>query len=283
MLKNTFHHIPGIGIHIEKDMWRKGILDWKGFQFSSAEIFSQERTTLIKRYIDQSYTHLQSDNPNYFTKLLPSKLHWRIFPEFRHLTAYLDIETTGMDTFSTITTIALYDGIHVRWYVDGENLDQFIDDISTYKVIVTYNGKGFDIPFIENQFGVTLDHSHIDLRYILAALGFSGGLKGCERQLGINRGSLSGVDGYFAVLLWDDYIRNNNPRALDTLLAYNIEDTINLEKLMVMAYNKNLKNTPFVNQQLEVPSLPHTPFSADMETIESIKRNLFGRDKSYAS
>lgn len=275
MLKNTFHHIPGIGAHIENKIWEKGALDWNHFQFNSAGIFSQGRTSLIKNYIDKSYEQLKNDNPNYFTKLLPSRLHWRIFPEFRHLTAYLDIETTGMDSFSTITTIALYDGKKIRWYVDGKNLDQFLDDISNYKVIVTYNGKGFDIPFIENQFGVTLDHSHIDLRYILAALGFSGGLKGCERQLGINRGDLSGVDGYFAILLWNDYIKNNNQCALDTLLAYNIEDTVNLEKLMVMAYNINLKNTPFVNRQLDVPSSPHIPFSADLETIERIKRNLF--------
>ncbi|MBW1642466.1 MAG: ribonuclease H-like domain-containing protein, partial [Deltaproteobacteria bacterium] len=93
------------------------------------------------------------------------------------------------------------------------------------------------IPFIENQFGLKLDHSHIDLRYVLVGLGFSGGLKGCERQLGINRGDLSGVDWYFAVLLWNDYIRNNNKRALETLLAYNIEDVVNLEKLMVISYN----------------------------------------------
>lgn len=281
MLKNTFHHIPGIGAHIEKNIWGKGILDWKGFQFNGAGIFSQGRTSLIQSYVDKSYEQLKNNNPNYFTKLLPSKLHWRIFPEFRHLTAYLDIETTGMDSFSAITTIALFDGKYVRWYVDGKNLDQFLDDIFNYKIIVTYNGKGFDIPFIENQFGVTLDHSHIDLRYVLAALGFSGGLKGCERQLGINRGDLSGVDGYFAVLLWNEYIRNNNQRALETLLAYNIEDTVNLERLMVMAYNKNLEGTPFVTRQLDAPSSPHIPFSADLETIESIKRDLFGRDKSY--
>jgi len=273
VLKNTFHHIPGIGAKTEKEIWDMGILDWDRFRANNTGNLSQGRARLAKKYLDESDEQLKKNNPVYFTKLLPSNLHWRIFPEFRHLAVYLDIETTGMDGFSTITTIALYDGKHIRWYVDGHNLDQFLDDILQYKVIITYNGKGFDIPFIENQFGLKLDHSHIDLRYILAGLGFSGGLKGCERQLGINRGDLSGVDGYFAVLLWNDYIRNNNKHALETLLAYNIEDTVNLEKLMVIAYNLKIKNTPFINSHdLDLPKSPIIPFQPDMETIAKIKR-----------
>ncbi|MCJ7774543.1 MAG: ribonuclease H-like domain-containing protein, partial [Desulfobacterales bacterium] len=229
---------------------------------------------IAKNYIEESNQQLKNDNPVYFAKLLPSRLHWRFFPEFRHLTVYLDIETTGMDDVSSITTISLYDGNHIWWYVEGDNLEQFLDDILKYKVIITYNGKGFDIPFIENQFGIKIDHAHIDLRYVLAGLGFSGGLKGCERQLGISRGELSGIDGYFAVLLWDDYIRNRNNRALETLLAYNIEDVINLEKLLIMAYNMKIKNLPFYSHnRLDPPSSPQTPFHADIETIEKIKRN----------
>ncbi len=253
-----------------------GILGWEEFQENKVSAFSQQRAKIVKQYIDESNQQLRNSNPVYFADLLPSRLHWRFFPEFRHVTAYLDIETTGMDAASEITTIALYDGKQIRWYVDGENLDRFLDDIVQYKVIVTYNGKGFDIPFIQNQFRTKLDHAHIDLRYILANLGFSGGLKGCERQLGISRGELSGIDGYVAVLLWDDYIKNNNMNALQTLLAYNIEDVVNLEKLMVLAYNMKIKNTPFYSQnKLNAPSLPKSPFHADIETIERIKSNLY--------
>jgi uncharacterized protein YprB with RNaseH-like and TPR domain len=272
VLKNTFHHIPGIGAKTEVHIWDMGILDWDSFRSSNTGILSQGRTRLARNIIDQSVEQLEKEDSSYFADLLPSRLHWRIFPEFRDHTVYLDIETTGMDGFSTITTIALYDGKHVRWYVDGQNLDRFLDDILKYKVIITYNGKSFDIPFIENQFRIKLEHSHIDLRFILSSLGFSGGLKGCERQLGINRGELSGVDGYFAVLLWHDYIRNNNQRALDTLLAYNIEDVVNLEKLMVIAYNMKIMNTPFrYSHDLDLPRSPIIPFKPDMETIARIK------------
>ena len=66
--------------------------------------------------------------------------------------AYLDIETT---------TIALYNGESIYHYVNNHNLDDFLDDINKYKVIVTYNGKSFDVPFIDNYFGIELNHAHI--------------------------------------------------------------------------------------------------------------------------
>jgi uncharacterized protein YprB with RNaseH-like and TPR domain len=157
-------------------------------------------------------------------------------------------------------------------------LDAFIEDIHKYKIIVTYNGKCFDIPFIRRDLGFNLGHVHIDLRYVLKRLGYAGGLKGCEKQLGIYRGDLEGVDGYFAVLLWDEYVRNKNEKALETLLAYNIKDVVNLEKLLVLSYNMNLKETPFAeSHRLPIPGndFPLIPFKPDMNTIEKIKREHF--------
>ena len=69
-----------------------------------------------------------------------------------------------------------------------KNLKDFIEDIQKYKVIVSYNGKSFDIPFIEHFFNIRLDHAHIDLRYILHSLGFRGGLKGMRTTAGDEQG-----------------------------------------------------------------------------------------------
>jgi len=147
-----------------------------------------------------------------------------MFPEFRELTVYLDIETTGLERgYNDITTIALYDGATIQTYVHGQNLNDFVDDIRKYNVIVSYNGKSFDVPFIENYFGIQLNHAQIDLRYVLGSLGYKGGLKGCERQLGMDRGDLSDIDGFFAVLLWNEYKKSGSQKVLDTLLAYNVQ------------------------------------------------------------
>jgi hypothetical protein len=231
----------------------------------------------VTSYLEESKQNLKFSNPNYFSDLLPANQHWRFFPEFRESTVYLDIETTGLESWGNeITTIALYDSDSITYYINGQNLDDFPDDIRKYKVIVTYNGKTFDVPFIEKYFGIKLDHAHIDLRYILGSLEYRGGLKSCEIQLGIDRGDLKDIDGYFAVLLWYDYKINRNEKALETLLAYNIEDVINLETLMVMAYNLKIEDTPFFKtHKVALPAAPEIPFTADIKTVEKIKSEIF--------
>ena len=275
MLKNTFCHVPGVGTATEEKIWATGIPDWDHFKKPYPDGLPQNRIKTIENYIHQSTEHFDAGNPGYFARLLPSNQLWRLFPEFKDSVAYIDIETTGLDFYHKITTIALYDGTSVYWYVNGENLDDFRDDILNYSMIISYNGKCFDVPFIEKYFRIKLEHAHIDLRYVLASLGYKGGLKGCEAALGIDRGNITGIDGYFAVLLWKDYMENRNIKALETLLAYNMEDVVNLERLMVIAYNMNIKNTPFSETHfLETPISPKIPFNADRDTVDRIRRRI---------
>jgi len=276
LLNNTFIHIPGIGQKTEERFWASGIRSWDDFVEPLPIRLPPSRKELINHHVDRSRKCL-AEQSNFFANLLPSSQHWRIFPHFRQSTAYLDIETTGLDGYSNkITTIAIYDGHSIFYYVNGENLDDFREDISRYEVIVTYNGKCFDIPFIENYLGISMHQTHIDLRYILKSLGYSGGLKGCEKQLGLDRGELDGLDGYFAVLLWAEYRNTGNRQALETLLAYNIQDAINLEILMVEAYNLNLRRTPFLqSHRLPQPSVPPIPYSVDRKIIDKIKRSYW--------
>jgi uncharacterized protein YprB with RNaseH-like and TPR domain len=273
MLQNTFMHIQSIGAITEQRLWESGLSDWDAFSGDILIPLSGKRKYLLQKGIDESRQHLHQNNPVYFSKCLPSNQSWRFFPEFKNSTVYLDIETTGLDRhYQSITTIALYDGNEIRTYVLGQNLDDFIDQIYKYKVIVTYNGKSFDIPFIESFFNIRLNHAQIDLRYVLYSLGFRGGLKGVERQLGADRGNLRDVDGFFAVLLWDDFLKTKNRQTLETLLAYNVQDTITLENLMVTAYNLKLRQTPFYDNLLIDESMPPVnPFSADLATIDRIK------------
>jgi len=276
MLKNTFIHTPGIGMKSEQKIWSSGIYSWNDLLKGDLAFFTPTKRDILRRSIEESHEQLSKLNPEFFGTRIPSNQHWRIFPEFKESTAYLDIETTGLESLiNKITTIALYDGSSIFTYIKGENLDQFKEDIQKYKVLVTYNGKCFDVPFLKSFFGIELNQVHIDLRYVLRSLGYTGGLKGCEKRVGIDRGNLEGVDGYFAVLLWDDYQRNKNVKALETLLAYNIHDVVSLETLLVLSYNLKLRETPFnETHQLGLPSSPEIPFRADLETIEGIKNTM---------
>jgi uncharacterized protein YprB with RNaseH-like and TPR domain len=276
MLEQTFCHIPGIGAKTEQGLWAAGIHHWR--EVAGHAGLPPRRAALLTRHAGESLERLAARDVPFFAERLPANQHWRLFPHFRDRIAYLDIETTGLGNAGDhITTIALYDGTTIRHYVHGDNLEQFARDIRAYGLLVSFNGKCFDIPFIEASFGMPLPTPHIDLRYVFAGLGYRGGLKVIERALGFDRGELAEVDGYFAVLLWHDYKKKKNPAALDTLLAYNMVDTVNLEALMVLAYNLKIAQTPFADLlRLPTPTAPSIPFTADMPTVERLRRYCMG-------
>ena len=267
MLSNSFIHIPSIGQKTEKKIWGNGIRTNEEFINSSTKIIPPRTREKIINHINISVSN--TEDPHHYYDTLPSKEQWRIFKRFQNTTAYIDIETTGLDSYrDEITTIALYDGENIKHYVNGKNLDEFTEDIFDYNVIVTYNGKSFDVPFIESFFNIEIPHCHLDLRYILKSLGYAGGLKSCEKQLGIGRGDdLDGVDGFMAVLIWNHYQRREDKKALETLLAYNIEDVLNLEYLMITAYNKKIKSLPFKLAKLDIPPKKDNPFEVDESIV----------------
>ena len=273
MIRNTFMHIPGIGPKTEQNIWAAGVEDWNAFFNPHPLKLPAVRRQQIEEALADSVHQLDRRNPTFFTDRLPAGEQWRLFDEFRESTAYLDIETTGLEADCTISTIAIYDGRQATTYVHGHNLSDFMADIHRYRLIVTYNGKCFDVPVIERHFGQRLNQAHIDLRYVLAALGLKGGLKRCEAQLDVNRGDLEDIDGLFAVVLWKAYLRNGDAKALETLRAYNLQDAINLEPLMVTAYNLKLRQTPFYERlQLPMPAIFPNPIPAHRSAIERYRR-----------
>ncbi len=270
MLTRTFAHLQGVGAKTEGDLWNAGFHTWSDIEEKKPSGFSASKWEYFRNNLSQARQNFAT-KPTFFTKLLPASQHWRIFSQFRQVTAYLDIETTGLGPSAYITTIALYDGTRTRTYVQGKNLDEFPIDIMEYDVLVTYNGKTFDVPVIEKYFGMLLPQAHIDLRYILGGLGFKGGLKKCEVMLGIDRDELAGVDGYMAVLLWNHFRETGDQKAMDTLLAYNIMDTVNLEILMVEAFNRHLEKTPFYETlKIPIPETPQQEITPDRDLVAKL-------------
>lgn len=278
MLNHSFLQIPSVGLATEEKIWTNGISTMQEFIHSPPGYLSVARQKQIAKNIDLSLQKIQNRDVDFFCKNLPSGQHWRFFREHQQSTAYIDIETTGLGDFGDIiTTIALYDGKEIKHYINGKNLDEFRDDIMEYKVIVTYNGKTFDVPFIERYLGINMHHAHLDMRYILKSLGYSGGLKSCEHQLGIVRtGCMQDMDGFFAVLLWHDYKQNRNEKSLETLLSYNIQDVLSLEQLMIAAYNQKTRSLPLKIDPLQAATPPANPFNPDPATINSLKQQFQG-------
>jgi len=94
---------------------------------------------------------------------------------------------------------------------------------------VTFNGKRFDVPFLEANFDIDLQRPHLDLLYTCKKIGLSGGLKQVEQDIGIER-DRPDISGRDAVRLWREHERGQDG-SLETLISYNREDTVNLQTL----------------------------------------------------
>lgn len=152
--------------------------------------------------------------------------------------AYLDIETTGFIGGNNYPTVV---GIAVDFPGDWR-VEQLVgDDITSGAIlhvlegvttIYTFNGAGFDLPFLAWRPGVDLRRrfEHHDLMRSSHRAGLKGGLKVIEKTLGIKR-NLPDLGGYDAVLLWRKYRGERNAAALEMLLEYNREDVANLRIL----------------------------------------------------
>lgn len=189
-----------------------------------------------RRTLEMAEEMLAEGNHQYFAKKLGVYEAWRAWDTFRNKAVYLDVETDGRTYGDCLTVVGLYDGKEFRALVRDRDLDQFVDAISHYSLIVTFFGAGFDLPVLQKSFwNLQLDQIHFDLCPTLKRLGFRGGLKQIERQCGIQRRpEVEGLTGMDAVLLWNRYLRGE-AGALDRLIEYNKADVVNLEKLAEIA------------------------------------------------
>ncbi len=278
MLKHTFIHIPGIGEATERRLWRRGIKTWDDFSPSNGLALSSGLGRDIHTHLSSSQYALSRGDAAFFGSYIPSNEIWRMYPDFSHSCIFLDIETTGIPHgWNDVTVIGTYDGHETRVFVKGKNLSDFSRYAKRYAMLVTYNGRQFDVPFLKTKFpGLKLPIAHIDLRFVTRRLGLKGGLKGVERRLGLDReGGLQDVDGFMAVKLWREY-RRGNQSALNTLIRYNLEDVVGLKSIVERAYNMAIDKLPIPIQPLKVSPRPRLNLSYDPELISWLKgRPLF--------
>ena len=99
--------------------------------------------------------------------MLPKNEHWRLYDFFKEEAVFLDIETNGLSNSNYITVVGLFNGVDTKIMVRGINLDfnALKQELKKYKLIVSFNGSVFDMPFIEKRYpGVLPQIPHFDLR-----------------------------------------------------------------------------------------------------------------------
>ena len=262
MLRATFQHLSGVGPVTEANLWRAGVLDWSDLLGRRGELgLASAYFGRLEREVAASERAYRERDAAWFGHRLPEEEHWRLYPEFARETAFLDIETTSLSPYEGIVTVVgVHGGGATRSFVAGENLEELPAYLRRFPILVTFNGRRFDVPFLTIAFPYLEPPSvHIDLRFLFYRLGIAGGLKRIEGLLGLGeRAGVEGIGGLDAVRLWQRY-RRGDRGALDTLVRYNRADTVNLEPLLERAVRDlaaRLVSLPGARTRPAMPSGP---------------------------
>jgi len=283
LLVRSFIHLPRVGQFRERRYWEDGVLCWDDL-LSDRDLFDEGPPPPLEEAVSQSRLKLAEGDARWFERHLGASNAWRLAADFDDgRIAYMDIETDGSrgdeiplndDQPGGTTVMSVWDGQRARVFLRGRDLDQIPAYLSQYKVLCTFNGKAFDLPYLEGRFGKGFfAGAHLDLRPITAAVGLTGGLKKIEKQIGITRPKMvENYSGYDAVKLWRAYCHGRQD-ALAPLALYNLADAANLQALLRVAYNLYVaqENLPF--RRFDMLQEKNTQAALD-EAIEQLKESI---------
>ena len=237
MIQNSFIFLERVKRGTVEKLWKQGIDNWDSFLNSGKiEGLSITRKKYYDRKIIEARQALYNFDSAYFKKILPQSEYYRLYDFFKEDCVFLDIETTGLDSKNNdITVIGLFDGINTKTMIKNINLDYKIlkNELKKYKLIVTFNGSSFDVPFINKTYpGLLPNIPNFDIKSVTDRLNLKGGLKEIERKLGIKRNKI--IEKFYggdALTLWKMYRATGDDYYLKLLIEYNEEDIVNLKKV----------------------------------------------------
>jgi uncharacterized protein YprB with RNaseH-like and TPR domain len=258
MLTSSFIFAKGMNEELERALWAHGVTSWELLRRhpeEASEVLGAARgQRLLEAVNEAQQAHLTKDL-GWFRANWPERELWRLWQGYcaPERVALVDIETTGLTPgYDQITVIGLADISSQRAFVAGrpqsgdEMLDAFRNAIRQYDLMVTFNGAGFDVPFIEKHFreaNFRFEQPHIDLLPVSRSLGLGGGLKDIEKQLGIVRpAEIKDMRGTEAIQLWGAW-KQGDAAAYKKLTTYCKADCSNLREFAEHLYRRKWETT----------------------------------------
>lgn len=190
---------------------------------------------------------------------------------------FFDIETTGFSpAYSNIYLIGCLRKVGETLIIDQffaeekadekEVLNQFLSLLHQYKTIISFNGIGFDIPFIKakcDTYGIEehlKDFQYIDIFKLISSIKFLLKLpnykqKTLENFLDIHRDDK--FSGGELINVYDDYIKTKSTEAEKLLLLHNFEDVTGMLDLIPALSYLNILKGGFCIKETEI-----APFTA---------------------
>ena len=242
MIQKSFLFLDGIKERTEHNIWNQGINNWDSFLGADrVKGIGKLRKGYYDRQLKRANSELYGLNSEYFLRFPQSEM-WRLYGFFKDECVFLDIETTGVEKSDDITVIGLYDGLETKTMIEGINMDfyKLKRELMKYKLIVTFNGSTFDVPFIKKRYPKLLPNiPNFDLRVACNRVGLNGGLKEIERKMGIKRNKvIEKMYGGDVLLLWKMFRASGDEHYLRLLVEYNEDDVFNLKKIADYVYDK---------------------------------------------
>jgi uncharacterized protein YprB with RNaseH-like and TPR domain len=188
---------------------------------------------------------------------------------------FIDTETTGLSggagTYVFLIGIAKFEGdnLHFAQFflqdpsLESSQLSALEEFISQSKLIVSYNGKSFDLPRIKTRYRFHgwpepfADIYHVDLLHIARRL-WKAHLPGCSLGdlehylLGLKRESID-IPGWEVSEHFYEYLRSGDPTPLESVFYHNEVDVISLAALL--DYMVDRLSSPLRKKYLKEPDL----------------------------
>jgi uncharacterized protein YprB with RNaseH-like and TPR domain len=166
---------------------------------------------------------------------------------------FLDTETSGLSSgtgiFAFLVGIGFFleDGFHLIQYFletpanEPAMLASLIQDISDTQILVTYNGKSFDIPLLRNRLIMNRIQNPLDVYFHADLLHITRKIYKLflpERNLGIVEKEIlkfqrdeQEVPGWMVPEIYAEFLRNHDPEPIKRVLYHNQIDIVSLAAL----------------------------------------------------